>query len=187
MIAWSEWQDLNLRPLRPERNSPLPTVHNINDLILLQTTAPTPKRTAFRVLRADCVQKLATCPAAASDRTVRPVGRARALRRASDWPRVPSLPQTAETADDLGRCRDSHERRLYRGGADRRATGVGETAVRCGPPSAGASGGRGQHRCRRPWAVRSYAHSEGLPSPSEHLRGNLPPRRPTFRRLPAPA
>jgi len=60
MISWSEWQDLNLRPLRPERTSPPPTLRNINDLTLLTATAQPPKMTTFGGLRAYCVQKLAT-------------------------------------------------------------------------------------------------------------------------------
>jgi len=35
---WSEWQDLNLRPLRPERNRPPLTLSNFNDLKRLRTT-----------------------------------------------------------------------------------------------------------------------------------------------------
>src|ERR1700726_3745912 len=31
-MTWSEWQDSNLRPLRPERNRPPLTLSNFNDL-----------------------------------------------------------------------------------------------------------------------------------------------------------
>jgi integrase len=54
---WSEWQDLNLRPLRPERTGQIPTLRIFNDLRRLQTTSNFRNSGAKTALRADCVQK----------------------------------------------------------------------------------------------------------------------------------
>jgi hypothetical protein len=56
-LIWSEWQDSNLRPLRPERTGQPPTPHNFRYLARLLTTGQARFSPHSSPLRSSCVQE----------------------------------------------------------------------------------------------------------------------------------